>query len=136
LAEAEKEIRDPETSGTESAWTAINFADKMTALLPALIAHAERSEAMLIEERARFIMFAGLLSPAIPEGFVEFYLKKSDENKASKISEAAYALGIEAPAWKHIGPDEEDAIGSAIAELEDADYDTVHQVDVLRRLLP
>jgi len=53
LAETDQKIRDPALTATETAWVAINFADKMSVMLPEVLAYAEMREAQAIELKAK-----------------------------------------------------------------------------------
>jgi hypothetical protein len=53
LAETDQKIRDPTLTATETAWAAINFADKMSVMLPEVLAYADLNEARAIQDRAR-----------------------------------------------------------------------------------
>jgi len=52
LAETDQKIRDPTLTATETAWAAINFADKMSVMLPEVLAYAEMRERQAIHECA------------------------------------------------------------------------------------
>ncbi len=53
LAETDQKIRDPTLTATETAWAAINFADKMSVMLPEVLAYADLRTAQAIQDRAR-----------------------------------------------------------------------------------
>jgi hypothetical protein len=112
-----------------------DYADfRAACLLPALIAETEKWQAQCIEAKAEGLLCISEEDrKAWKDGPEEDYGKY--KGKKSWRAIATRELGIEAGTWKHIGPDEEDAIGFAIAELEDADYDTECHCDVLRKLL-
>jgi hypothetical protein len=116
---------------------ALSMLPEMLAMIDEQANQNQKLEAMLIEATAKAnycnrqwnIDTNSPIDEDLWEDGEELDVKNDYRNRS--VAE----LALEAPAWKHIGPDEEDAIGFAIAELEDADYDTVRQVDVLRKLL-
>jgi hypothetical protein len=107
---------------------ALSMLPEMLAMIDEQANQNQKLEALAIKWWA-WSMFIEEELDAIPQdkNYGDYY--QEYERKA------ALELTLESPTWKKIGPDEEDAIGFAIAELEDADYDTVRQVDVLRKLL-
>lgn len=131
LAETDQKIRDPTLTATETAWVAINFADKMSVMLPEMVAYAEMREAQAIEAMSRYLMTSNN-DRAIYEGIGQI---KSNEDFMER---AAKELSADLLSWHKITEEEKAAIGSILNKYEQFGKDfwfDEEELKVLRGLI-
>lgn len=146
LTETDQKIKDPALSGTESAWVAINFADKMSVMLPELLAYAEIREAQAIEATAKALYpFSMPTWDHLPE---EDYEKMMFSGKSERFfgknayrTQAAKLLDAEASAWHKITEEEKSAIRNILKNplREDASFTKIvvhnRDLEILRGMI-
>jgi hypothetical protein len=122
-------------------------------LFEALVLHIDEQanqntklEAMLIEAKAEAFYnraYGDVIREHVSECWhmPEFSALGAEypEERKKYLEEAASELALEAPTWKHIGPEEQKAIQRAIRSMEDTNYHhsdvEKESCDVLRKLL-
>ncbi|MCK9571170.1 hypothetical protein M0R72_19630 [Candidatus Pacearchaeota archaeon] len=138
LAETDQKIRDPTLTATETAWAAINFADKMSVMLPEVLAYAEMRDAALVEERCKVIMLIEKLKRVANDP--DWQSKGMEHDYDWYMREAAKELSADLP--PRITEEEKEAIENTMVVLMDYGAncevqigDVAPLIEVLRGLL-
>jgi hypothetical protein len=138
-------------TGGEAALLAADLFEALVLHIDEQSNQTSKLEAMLIEAKAEAYYnraYGDVIREHVSECWhmPEFSTLSIDYPEEAKKyrDEATLELALEAPAWKHIGPDEQKAIQDAIYSLNhdalvcampDVAKSLQHSVDVLRKLL-